>query len=463
METITAISTPVGIGGLGIIRISGPRAFSIIREIFISKKYGKKFLPKNLPTHTLYFGFLVCRGKKIDEVLLSIFKSPHSYTGEDTVEVTCHGGALVMENALSAILATGKARLAEQGEFTKKAFLNDRIDLIQAEAVSDIIEARTSSALDAAVSQLQGHLSEKINSFKESLLHLLSDIEAKIEFPEDLAESETRDQNKALRKKIRDLLKNITSLIQTFDAGEQLRQGINVVIVGAPNSGKSTLLNSLLGFERAIVTSVPGTTRDFLKESLFLEGALVNFIDTAGMRKARDIIEKKGVSLTRKSIQDSTIALHVVDGSQRLTADDWQVARELKDIKNKILVINKKDKKKHPSIRHGLPGYRTFFRISAKKGQGVEDIKKEIVKTLKRSEVRYDARKTILTNVRHRNELGRCREEIEKTLFSLKPLTPEDIISQGIKNALHHLNNLSGATTPDDVLNRIFSRFCIGK
>ncbi|MCK5706482.1 MAG: tRNA uridine-5-carboxymethylaminomethyl(34) synthesis GTPase MnmE [Candidatus Aureabacteria bacterium] len=464
MDTIAAISTPIGQGGLGIIRITGPKAFSVIPRIFLSKKHGKRFSAKKQLSHSIHFGFLIRNNKKIDEVLMSIFKAPNTFTGEDTLEFSCHGGTLVLENALSTILENDFIRLAEQGEFSKKAFLNGRIDLIQAEAVADIIDARNTLALDAAVNQLDGSLSKTINKHKDRLISLLSLCEANIEFPEDDMEDNTKKScYKNITKNISSILKDLNDLLSTFNRGSLLKQGINVVIIGAPNTGKSTLLNSILGFERAIVTSVAGTTRDFLKESLIIEGAVVNFIDTAGIRQAKDKIEKKGISKTLQAIEKATIVLHIIDGSRGILKNDHMVTGMLSSVKHKFLVVNKLDLGFKNNIKKGILGYKRFISISAKDGKGMNSIMSELKKIIKKQNTLYLSGKAMITSIRHKNCIERCCKELEEIITDIRKNSSEEIISHRIKSSLNYLDELSGATTPDDVLNAVFSKFCIGK
>src|SRR5690242_7894178 len=336
-DTIAAIATPLGEGGLAVVRLSGPNAFAIADQYF--QPVGKSSLkPSDAPTHTLQFGKIVRSGSVIDEVLLAVLRAPRTFTREDTVEISCHGGLLPAKLVLDSLLAGG-ARLAEPGEFTKRAFLNGRIDLAQAEAVADLIHSRTELALAAANEQLAGKLSQRINRLRDDLMHILAHVEAHIDFPDEDIAPDTKDN---LLKRLENGVAFMDELLSTADEGQILRRGIRAAIIGRPNAGKSSLLNQLLGHDRAIVSAIPGTTRDTIEETANIRGIPVLFVDTAGLREARDEIELEGIRRSRKSLDQAELILQVFDASEPFTAADEKFLAEF-STKKRLLICNKVD------------------------------------------------------------------------------------------------------------------------
>lgn len=448
-DTIAAIATPLGEGGLAVLRISGPGAPAIADKLFVGK--GK---PSAASSHTLHFGRIVRNGQTIDEVLLAILRAPRTFTREDTVEISCHGGILPAKLILDALLENG-ARLAEPGEFTRRAFLNGRIDLAQAEAVADLIHSRTELALAAANEQLAGHLSRRINRLRDDLLHILAHVEAHIDFPDEDIAPDTRDQ---LLKRLEDGLAFISQLLQTANEGQILRRGIRTTIVGRPNSGKSSLLNQLLGRDRAIVSPIPGTTRDTIEETANIRGLPVVFIDTAGLREARDEIEIEGIRRSRESLGRAELILHVLDANQPLTAEDQNYLAEFAG-KKRILVRNKMDL----PVRSELPsGLAPVVDISCVSGQGIESLKDAIKALVWSGDIKAEMLQ-VMINSRHQDALNRARAAARRTAEALKENVTLELVALDLRIAVAAVGEIVGKTTTEDLLDSIFSQFCIGK
>ncbi|MBA7622004.1 tRNA modification GTPase MnmE [subsurface metagenome] len=453
-DTIAAISTPIGEGGLGIVRISGPRAFSIADKIF-SKKVSR------LPSHTVHHGYIIdLRSKeRIDEVMLSIFKKPKSFTAENMIEITGHGGIVPLKRILEVSLFTG-ARLAEPGEFTKRAFLNERIDLAQAEAVVDIIRAKTEIGLKVALHQLDGELSSRVEGLRRELIHLSAYLEAAIDFPEEDIE---RLESPQMLLRARKVLREIKELLKGAEGGKVLREGIKTVIIGRPNVGKSSLLNALLKEKRAIVTPIPGTTRDIIEEIINVKGIPLKIIDTAGLTTAAGIVEKESIARTRRSLKAADLVLLVMDAATRLSKEDHRIMEDVRD-KKVIVVINKTDLPEVievNEIRKILHDKR-IIKVSATKKTGLGRLEKFVIDLIFEGGVAPSDR-TLVTNIRHKDALERTKKSLKNMVESIKKNMSAEFISLDLKAALDSLGEITGKTVTEDILDEIFSQFCIGK
>ncbi len=454
-DTIAAIATAVGEGAVAIVRVSGPDAERIAKNVFVrvEGKTGK------LASHRLYHGQIREPRSEtiIDEVLMAIMRKPRSYTGEDVVEVYCHGGALVVRRVLELVLSQG-VRHAEPGEFTKRAFLNGRIDLAQAEAVLDIIRARTEKGVGLAVKQASGELSHWVDDLREKLLDILAQVEAAIDFPEEEIELL---EDFELTKKVESLRFRMGELIATYDWGRLLRDGAKVCICGRPNVGKSSLLNALLGEERVIVTPVPGTTRDVIEESLNLNGLPIVLWDTAGIRMTEDEVEQLGVELSLKHVAEADAVIIVLDGSMKCSDEDLRCL-QLTRSKKRMIVLNKND----------LPGVldaaelgpsatgAQFFHVSATSGAGLEELKKSLRELLLDTVLEPTV---VLTNLRHRAALIAGSHALADAVTSLKSKCAPELVAVNLQEAKEKLEEITGSVTNDDILERIFTQFCIGK
>jgi tRNA modification GTPase len=456
-DTIAAIATPPGTGAIGIIRISGPRSRDIASLIFRPSNKTDGF-----NSHRLYHGDIISpdTGKVIDEVLISFMMKPHSYTGEDILEINCHGSAFILQCVLSEVIKAG-ARLAKPGEFTKRAFLNDRIDLSQAEAVADTIMAQTDRALDLAVSCLKGDFAGKIETLRRAIIDILAMLETSIDFSDEDVEV---SNFLTAAKDIAVIVDELSRLALTYGEGKIYRDGINAVIAGRPNVGKSSLLNRFLGEKRAIVTAIPGTTRDFIEETISIKGVPVKLTDTAGLREPRDIVEKEGVNLVWEKLSQADVVIVVVDGSERLTREDIEIIEWCK-AKKFFLVINKADL---PHVLDGkeltalTPDVMPPIWISAKHGDGIPALK-DAIHSLVLNGSDYGHTLTIVSNIRHKIAIEKTRDLLSKARDSiLQGLSPE-FSAFDIRQALESLGEIAGETVTEEVLDRIFSTFCIGK
>jgi tRNA modification GTPase len=451
-DTIVAPATPPGSSGIGIVRLSGPAALAIAGRIF--RPSGKQEI-KEFPSHTLHHGFIHNGRGDIDEVLLTLMRSPHSFTREDVVEINCHGGSLPLRKTLDLCLQAG-ARLAEPGEFTKRAFLNGRIDLAQAEAVIEVINAKSEAALKAATAQLEGVVSQQIKTWQEQLLGVLAQVEVELDFPEE--ELEASDST-AVKKRLEEINCQINRLIASFEEGRLLREGIKVVLAGRPNVGKSSLLNRLLKQERAIVTAVPGTTRDTIEESFQLAGFPLRLIDTAGITHSKHEVEQEGIRRSRRSLQEADLILLLLDGSQPLQQDDIRLI-QMADQDKTVVGINKQDLPQAietEQIKAHLPQVR-LVKISAKQAQGIEQLEEQIVQLLHHGGD-TNQQELLLTNLRHRQALAHALTRLNQAQHAPLP----ELIATDIKEALDSLGEIIGLNTNEDLLERIFSNFCIGK
>ncbi|HWP46439.1 MAG TPA: tRNA uridine-5-carboxymethylaminomethyl(34) synthesis GTPase MnmE [Candidatus Limnocylindrales bacterium] len=454
-DTIAAISTPLGEGGIGVIRISGKAAIAIADALFVSPSKGKKL--KDLPSHTVHYGHIYDPGTQepVDEVLVTLMRAPKSYTREDVVEISSHGGFISLKRILDLVLKGG-ARLAEPGEFTKRAFLNGRIDLSQAEAVIDIIQSRTELSHKVAVRQLEGRLSQKVRAIRDTLKHLTALVEASIDFSEEDIEVISPE---ALDSGIGEALESIDFLIETAEEGQILREGLSLVIVGKPNVGKSSLLNVLLEEERAIVTPIPGTTRDVIEESLNLKGVPVRLLDTAGIRNTEDPVEVQGVLRSKNLLEKADLVLWVLDSSSPLTQEDRDILELVKE-KKVLGVLNKIDLpskigEEAGQLLAGIP----WVKISAKEKSGIETLKDLIFEMV----VKTPVESVWVTNIRHKNALIKAQQSLLKARESIAQRMSGEFIAVDLRAALDSLGEIIGETTTEDILTEIFSTFCIGK
>lgn len=455
-DTIAAISTPVGQGGIGIVRISGPQSLEIADSIFRPKK---TVLPSTAQHGTMLYGHIISQADNtvMDEVLLSVMRAPHSYTREDVVEINCHGGMISVKRTLETLLARG-ARLAEPGEFTKRAFLSGRINLTQAEAVLDVITAKSEEGMRIAVEQLQGGLSGKIQEVRDKLLNICAFAEAHIDFPED--ELGTGD-TKQIISGLADVIRQIDDLSNTFQEARFFRDGLSVAIVGRPNVGKSSLLNVLLKKERAIVTELPGTTRDLIEDYLNINGLPIRIMDTAGIRNSDELVEKEGIRRSLNAINNADFILALLDGSEPMQQDDMQLIQLISG-KKALVVINKSDlpQKISPDSIRGKD--RDCICLSALSGKGVEALKSAIFSSNLRN-WNEDREGAVVTNIRHKTALEKTSAALQKALGLLSSDQPLEFISIELRDALDSLGEITGTVTTEEILERIFSAFCIGK
>jgi tRNA modification GTPase len=453
-DTIAAIATPLGEGGLAVIRISGPRALAVADGCFVPK--GKTSVkPSAAPTHTLHYGTIARRGDRVDEVMVAVMRGPRSLTREDVVEITCHGGLLSAKSVLDAVLENG-ARPAEPGEFTRRAFLNGRLDLAQAEAVADLIHARTELALAAANEQLAGRLSERINQLRDEFLKTLAHVEAHIDFPDEDIAPDTRRQMLARLERGAGFM---DELLRTANEGQILRRGIRAAIIGRPNAGKSSLLNQLLGHGRAIVSPVPGTTRDTIEETANIRGLPVVFVDTAGLREAGDDIEAEGIRRSREALGRAEIVLHVFDASEPLTAEDERYLMEFAG-KKRILVKNKIDLP--PKLELPAEIKLPAVEVCCLRGSGIEALKDGIKELVWAGEIRAEMLQ-VMINSRHQEALTRARTAAERAIEALRADRTLELVAMDLRIATNAIGEIVGKTTTEDLLDSIFSQFCIGK
>ena len=454
-DTIAAIATAMTSSGIGIVRISGDEAVSITDRIFEMKNQKKL---EDMPTHTIHYGHIHDGDEVIDEVMVVLMRGPKSYTREDTVEIDCHGGVYVMKRILETVIKYG-ARPAEPGEFTKRAFLNGRIDLSQAESVIDVINSKNEFALKSSLSQLSGSVSEKIKEIRGTVLHEIAFIESALDDPEHISLDGYPEKLSGI---VSDVIKKIDKLLANSDNGKMLKEGISTVIVGKPNAGKSSLLNSLVGEEKAIVTDIAGTTRDVLEEQINLNGILLNIIDTAGIRDTEDVVEKIGVERAKKYLNNADLVIYVVDTSTALDENDHEIMELLKD-RHAIVLLNKSDLSPVTTvedIRKHLD--KKMIAISAKEQTGIEEFEETIREMFFTGEVTFND-EVYITNIRHKTALQEARNSLNLVVQSILDGMPEDFYSIDLLDVYESLGSITGETIGEDLVNEIFSKFCMGK
>ena len=445
-EVICALATPSGVGAIAIIRVSGLGCIAIVNAIFRGKNL------ENVETHTAHFGTIRSKTEIIDEVLVTVFKTPKSFTKEDSVEISCHGSDYIIRQILKLLVQNG-ARIARPGEFTQRAFMNGQFDLVQAEAVADLIAADSEASHKTALNQLRGGFSKKLTSLRTELIHFASLIELELDFGEEDVEFAGRDD---LRELIETLQETIAPLIESFDYGNAIKDGVPVAIIGSPNVGKSTLLNALLNEEKAIVTSVAGTTRDVIEDTIVLEGLKFRFIDTAGIRETTDLVESIGIERSKGAMEKADIVIFLFDDDETFR-ENQQLASVLTD-KEFLWVLNKIDL--NPEISERLTRSNPeIISISAQKQQGLEDLTNKLVALVHRQ----SATDTVVTNLRHYEHLLKTQDSLTDVLNGLATGITGDFLAQDIRLSLHHLGEITGTIVTDDLLDNIFSKFCIGK
>ena len=458
MSTIAAISTAPAIGGIGIVRMSGKDCFEVLEKIFKPKN---PETIENIAGYRIKYGTIVNpeTNRVVDEVLVSYFKCPKSYTAENMCEINSHGGIVVLREILELCLKNG-AELAKPGEFTERAFLNGRIDLAQAEAIIDIINAKSTREAQESANQLEGYLSRKINEIREKIMDIMVNIEANIDYPEyDVEEVSNNDAENKLKEIENELIK----LSKTFENGKILKEGVKIAIIGSPNAGKSSLLNSMLKEERAIVTDIAGTTRDIIEEQIFIEGIPFKVIDTAGIRDAKDKIEQIGIEKSKKAANEADVILAVFDSSVPLNDEDREILKLLKH-KKSIIVLNKTDLKQivNKECKEIQDVNTEVINISLKNNEGLERIYESLVKMFNLNQINLDNELTI-TNIRHQELINKAIENTRMALNDLNNSMPIDIISINIKEILEHLGEITGDNVSEDIIKSIFAKFCLGK
>ncbi len=448
-DTIAAIATAMSNSGIGIVRISGSESLDIVRKVYKGKE---------LTDHAIHYGYIVDDTETIDEVLVMVMKGPHSFTGEDTVEINCHGGVYVVKRILETVVKYG-ARPAEPGEFTKRAFLNGKMDLSQAEAVIDIINSKNKYALQSSVSQLKGNVQKKIKEIRAEILYHTAFIETALDDPEHIS---VDGYGEKLRVTVDYLLKELERLLKSADNGRMIKEGIKTVILGKPNAGKSSLLNALVGEDRAIVTDIAGTTRDVLEESIQLHGISLNIMDTAGIRDTDDIVEKIGVNKAKKQAGEADLIIYVVDSSRELDQNDYDIIDMIGD-KKSIILLNKSDLTTIVT-KDMVKSYidKPMIEISAKKEIGLQELEETLRNMFFDGEISFND-EVYITNIRHKTAISDAYESLKKVLFSIDNDMPEDFYSIDLLDAYESLGSITGETIGEDLVNEIFSKFCMGK
>lgn len=457
-DTIAAIATAMSNSGIGIIRVSGNESIEIVDHIFKNSK--KENSLKRYKSHTIHYGFIYDKDKILDEVMVSVFKSPHSFTTEDTVEINCHGGILVLQKILELLIKNG-ARLAEPGEFTKRAFFNGRIDLSEAEAVMDVISSQNEMALQSSVKQLQGSVSDKVKELRSEIIYEIAFIESALDDPEHISLDGFTER---LENKIEFLSSSVDKLLSTAENGKMIREGIRTVIVGKPNAGKSSLLNLLAGEEKAIVTEIAGTTRDIIEENINLKGIHLHIIDTAGIRKSDDIVEQIGVEKAKKYTADADLVIYVLDSSVPLDQNDYDIMEMIRE-KKCIILFNKTDMESLVSfddLKDKTDDSHIMIKISAKENTGIDDFEKAVEKMFFQGKIREND-EVMITNMRHKEALLEVKESLLQVKKSLDAGMPEDFYSIDLMSAYQSLGRIIGEETSKDLVNEIFSKFCMGK
>nr|WP_295684199.1 tRNA uridine-5-carboxymethylaminomethyl(34) synthesis GTPase MnmE [uncultured Lachnoclostridium sp.] len=455
-DTIAAIATGLSNAGISIVRISGDQAFAVIDKVFQTKSKAKRL--SEMESHTVHYGYIVDGEELIDEVMVVIMRAPRSYTMEDSIEIDCHGGITVTKKVLETVLKAG-ARIAEPGEFTKRAFLNGRIDLSQAEAVIDVIHANNELALKNSMKQLKGNVLHKVKEVRQSILLDTAYIEAALDDPEHISLEGFSDK---LRENVMGSIKELSNLIDTSENGRLIKEGIRTVILGRPNAGKSSLLNLMVGEERAIVTDIAGTTRDTIEESIFLNGLCLNLIDTAGIRETSDLVEKLGVEKSLKSAKEADLIIYVIDASTPLNQDDDEILEFIKDRKA-IVLLNKTDLESVIEEKDvNLLSTKPILKISALNQTGIKELEKTITEMFFEGNISFND-EIYITNVRHKNALVEARVSLEQVIVSIENEMPEDFFSIDLMNAYEVLGTIIGEAVDEDLVNTIFKEFCMGK
>ena len=454
-DTIAAIATAMSNSGIGIVRISGEESFDIIQKIYRGKKEKNIIEQKS---HTIHYGYIADGEETIDEVLVMLMRGPHSFTGEDVVEIDCHGGVYVVKKILETVIKYG-ARPAEPGEFTKRAFLNGKMDLSQAEAVIDIINSKNEYALKSSVSQLKGSVHKKITDIRKDILYHTAFIETALDDPEHIS---VDGYGEKLKVTVDNLLEQIHQLLITSDNGRMIKEGIQTVIVGKPNAGKSSLLNVLVGEERAIVTDIEGTTRDVLEEHIQLQGISLNIMDTAGIRETKDIVEKIGVDKAKNHANEADLIIYVVDASRELDENDDEIIEMIRD-KQAIVLLNKSDLETvvtKEMLQEKLE--KPMILISAKEEEGIHELEETLKRMFFHGEISFND-EIYITNIRHKTALSDAEESLKKVIMSIDSGMPEDFYSIDLMDAYESLGSITGETIGEDLVNEIFSKFCMGK
>lgn len=455
-DTIAATATAMGSAGIGIIRISGPDAFQVLKKVFRPKKETK--IMSEQPGYTVHYGMAVDGEQVLDEVLVMLMRGPHSYTAEDTVEIDCHGGRLVMQKILETVLKNG-ARAAEPGEFTKRAFLNGRLDLSQAEAVMDLIQSKNEMALKSSLAQLKGTVRQEIEKLRAAILYEMAYVEAALDDPEHIS---LEGYSEELLGKIKDIQNEVEKLLKGSENGRMLKEGIKTVILGKPNAGKSSLLNVLLGEERAIVTEIAGTTRDVLEEQLQLGEVSLQLLDTAGIRSTEDVVEQIGVERARKQAEDADLILYVADSSRALDESDEEILKLLED-KKALVLLNKSDLE--PVITPELMKTKTrhpILVISAREQEGIRELEDTIRGLFFQGKVDFND-EVLITNLRQKQALQEAAGSLAMVIQSIEDGMPEDFYTIDLKDAYTSLGFIIGEEIGDDLANEIFGKFCMGK
>lgn len=457
-DTIAAIATGMTNSGIGIVRVSGDEAIEVVDKIF--RAGNKKIILKNVDSHTIHYGFIFEKEELIDEVMVSVMRGPKSFTAEDTVEINCHGGILIMHRILELVIKNG-ARLANPGEFTKRAFLNGRIDLSEAEAVMDVISSKNEMALKSSIKQLRGSVSEKVKKLRNEILYEIAFIESALDDPEHIS---LEGYSEKLGIKVNKLLIDVDKLISSADNGKILKEGINTVIVGKPNAGKSSLLNLLVGEEKAIVTDIAGTTRDVLEENIKLHGIGLNIIDTAGIRFTEDVIEKIGVEKAKKYALEADLVVYVVDSSVDLDESDYEILDLIQD-KKCIILLNKTDLNTRISeedLKNIIKKDIVIIKTSTKENTGIEEFENTVKEMFFHDNINNND-EVMITNIRHKENLTDAYESLRQVRKSLDIDMPEDFYSIDLMSAYTSLGNIIGEEVGEDLINEIFSKFCMGK
>ena len=455
-DTIAAISSAAGNSGIGIIRVSGDEAIEVVDKIFRPANKNKKLA--NVESHTVHYGHIMDGDKTLDQVLVIVMKNPHSYTGEDTVEIDCHGGMLILKKVLDLVLKNG-ARTAEPGEFTKRAFLNGRIDLSQAEAVMDLINSKNDFALNSSIEQLKGGVSDAIKDIRKDIIYHIAFIESALDDPEHIS---LDGYDEEITEMLNENINKISKLVNSFDNGRIMKEGIKTVILGKPNAGKSSLLNLMLGEDRAIVTDIEGTTRDTLEENINFNGLSLKIIDTAGIRDTEDLVERIGVNKAKEIAKEGELIIYVVDGSRELDDNDREIIKLIND-KQAIILVNKSDMDTVINIDELKKDYnRDVILFSAKNGEGMDQLEEEIRNMFYSGKVTYNDQ-VYITNARHKEALENALESLKQVKNSVDAGMPEDFYSIDLMDAYTDLGLIIGESVEDDLVNEIFSKFCMGK